>query len=291
MHKELKGFFKTINICIHEITTKDQELVKMNTLDTMQKFEVTKIEQGISKKHSVQIATEVPFTIVANNVEIASLMCTPSNLEELTVGFLFTSGFVTDADEIQAYHLDEQQWRADVRLEKNPDPEIMSKRLYTSGCGKGVMYSSMIEITSRQPLGPGFTIKAEAIPKIMKWLLTSSALHKATGGVHTAALSLSGRLPRIAIDDVGRHNALDKVIGKGLLDSIDFSQTLIACTGRTSSEILYKSKRSSIPIILSRGAPTHQTILLAREMNVTVVGFARGRGFTVYTSPDRIELD
>ncbi|MFH1756238.1 MAG: formate dehydrogenase accessory sulfurtransferase FdhD, partial [Candidatus Latescibacterota bacterium] len=84
-------------------------------------------------------------------------------------------------------------------------------------------------------------------------------------------------------------NAVDKVIGHGLMRGVDFSQCVLVCSGRTSSDMLHKAKRSGIPVSVSRGAPTHQTILLAGEMGVTVVGFARGGGFTVYTHHERIK--
>lgn len=263
----------------------------MDKLETSQDFKVVKIRKGQGREEHSLVATEVPFTIVANDVEVATLMCTPSNLRELTIGFLFTSGFISGIDELKAYTLDEQTWRADVMLERTPDPAILAKRLYTSGCGKGVMYSNVAEITSRHPLKDGFTVKAQCIPKIMHWLLTSSDLHRTTGGVHSAALSLNGKIPSHLIDDVGRHNALDKVIGKGLMAGADFSRSIIVSTGRTSSEILYKAKRCSVPIILSRGAPTHQSVLLASEMNLTVIGFARGGGYTIYSAAGRIVLN
>jgi len=265
--------------------------MRMSNLGTSHDFKVVRIRNDRVTHDTACIATEVPFTIVANELEIATLMCTPSDLKELTVGFLFTSGFIAGAHEIRRFVLDEQMWRADVEIERPPDPDILAKRLYTSGCGKGVMYASMVEVSSRHPLEEGFTISALRIPELMRWLLTSSDLHKNTGGVHTAALSMDGATPTVFFDDVGRHNAIDKVIGRGLLDQADFSKSIIVSTGRTSSEILYKTKRSGVPVILSRGAPTHQTILLAQEMNLTVVGFARGGGFTIYTAPDRIVPD
>ncbi len=93
------------------------------------------------------------------------------------------------------------------------------------------------------------------------------------------------------MEDIGRHNAVDKVIGAGLMTSCDFSNTVVVCSGRTSSEILHKARRCGMPIILSRGAPTHQTILLALEMNMTVIGFARGNGFTVYSHAERVDFE
>lgn len=102
------------------------------------------------------------------------------------------------------------------------------------------------------------------------------------------ALAAKGRLPHIVIDDIGRHNALDKVIGKALVKGELFSESILFCTGRISSEMLHKAKRSEIPLIVSRGAPTHQAILLARAMGITLAGSVRQKGFTLYSHPERI---
>jgi FdhD protein len=259
-------------------------------LDALVGFDVMRLKQGAMIEETVSVATEIPFTIVANDTEIATLMCTPLNLEELTVGFLFTSGFISGMKDIKSYRCDEQMWRADVDLENDPDSELLEKRLYAAGCGRGVIYASATEFASSDPLENDLVIDGERIVEITKYLQTCSELYRATGGVHTAVLSTKGETPHIMADDIGRHNAVDKVIGRGLIDNTDFSKTLIASTGRISSEILHKAKKSGIPIIVSRGAPTHQTILMAREMNMTIVGFARGGGFTIYTAPERVKL-
>ncbi len=105
------------------------------------------------------------------------------------------------------------------------------------------------------------------------------------------ALSLGGALPDMLIDDIGRHNAVDKIIGYGLVHGLDFSRSILLSTGRTSSEILHKAKRAAIPIVLSRGAPTHQTILLSRDMGVTVAGYGRSGSIIIYSNPDRVLTD
>ncbi|NIM20572.1 MAG: formate dehydrogenase accessory sulfurtransferase FdhD [Candidatus Latescibacteria bacterium] len=257
-------------------------------LGTSVEYEVIKYKSGSAEPAKVQVATEVPFTIMVNETEVVTLMCTPENLEELCYGFLFTSGIIESRDDVVSYLCDESRWMAQVTIEEMPDLSMLSKRLYTSGCGKGVMYSSLVEITSRHPLKTAFKVDKDALIELMRWLQKSSDLFKKSGGVHSAALSENGKTPKIAIDDVGRHNAVDKAIGDGLIRGVDFSQCVLVCSGRTSADMLHKARRSGIPVTISRGAPTHQTILLAREMGVTVVGFARGGGFTIYTHPGRI---
>jgi FdhD protein len=251
-------------------------------------FEVHKVKGGDAVTTTARVATEIPFTIVVNETEVATLMCTPENLREFCFGFLFTSGIIKGRDSVTSYSCDETKWLAEVSVKDTVDLPMLTKRLFTSGCGRGVMYSSVVEIASRHALKTDFTVEGDALIDVMRWLQKSSDLFKSSGGVHTAALSHGGRIPELAIDDIGRHNAVDKVIGDGLIRGVDFTEHVLMCSGRTSSDILHKAKRSGISVSVSRGAPTHQTVLLAREMGVTVVGFARGYSFTVYTNPERI---
>ncbi|MDY6933577.1 MAG: formate dehydrogenase accessory sulfurtransferase FdhD [Spirochaetota bacterium] len=253
-------------------------------------LDIIRIKQGKAIPDKQCVATEVPLTIITNGDEIVTMLCTPSHLKELTIGFLYSSSFINSFDDIKSYTLDSTRWAAYCELKKKLNPDIIHKRLYTSGCGKGVMYTNMNEISSRHPLQNDITISHDEIIEIARWLQHCSILYRSTGGVHTAALSEKGSIPGIHIDDIGRHNSVDKVIGKGLMEGIDFSRTALISTGRISSEILHKARRSGIAITISRGAPTHQTILLAREMAITVVGFARGGGFSIYSKEDRIRL-
>ena len=236
----------------------------------------------------VQVATEVPLTIMANDIEVATLACTPADLDELVRGFLFTSGFARSAADIRALRFDTSRWVAEASLSVAPDPALMTRRLYTAGCGKGVQFPGIVELSMRTPLAGGFCVAAEHVRSLARWLQGSSPLHGATGGVHTAALSTAGALPDRAYDDIGRHNAVDKAIGRGLCEQADFTRCVLLTTGRVSSEILFKARRAGVPVLVSLGAPTHQAVLLARQTNLTLVGFARGRTFTVYASPERI---
>jgi FdhD protein len=146
----------------------------------------------------------------------------------------------------------------------------------------------MINLAARYPIDSTFSIEPARLVACMRWLLNCSRLHRDTHGVHTVAISLNGDIPETYFDDIGRHNAVDKALGHCLLQGTDLSHALLMGTGRISSEILQKVKRAAIPLLLSRGAPTHQTVLQARDMGVTVVGFARGGNFTVYTHAERV---
>ncbi len=253
-----------------------------------EEFDVVRLKNGAIEKSPAPVATEVPFTILINDREIATLLCTPCDLRELTCGFLYTSGFIKTPGDIHAISLDTTKWIAAVEAENVFDPSLLGKRLYTSGCGKGVMYANIHEVAYRSPVTGSLTITGAQIAAMAQWLQRCSDLYKSTGGVHTATLSVRGETPAFCLDDIGRHNAVDKVIGKALMDTIDLSETILFCSGRISSEILQKARTCGIPIIISRGAPTHQAVLRARDMGITLIGFARGNSFTIYSHEKRV---
>jgi FdhD protein len=251
-------------------------------------IDVICFKDGKKKAVRQPIATEVPCTIQVNGDELGTMLCTPANLKEFAVGYLFTSGLIQGVDEVLDFYCDEKTWRLDIATAHRIDPALLGKRIYTSGCGKGVMYDNMINLAARHPIESTFTVNPENLVACMRWLLGCSRLHRETHGVHTVAISLNGALPETSFDDIGRHNAVDKALGHCLLHGTDLSRAILMGTGRISSEILQKVRRAYIPLLLSRGAPTHQTVLQARDMGITVVGFARGGNFTVYTHAERV---
>lgn len=260
-------------------------------LSSSMNLNVVKVKDGRKEETKRPVATEVPCSIIVNEGEVATIMCTPTHLKELAVGYLYTSGLINSANEITEFYCDTTRWRLDIKTVKEIDLSLLGKTVYTSGCGKGVNYSNIMMFSSRHPLESDFSINQEFLSKCMKWFLKCSQLHKETRGVHTAALSLNGELPQFYVDDIGRHNAADKIIGYFLMNAVDFSRTMLIRTGRISLEILYKVKRSGIPIMVSIGSPTYQTVLMAREVGVTVIGSARGGSFTVYSHSDRITFE
>ncbi len=257
-------------------------------LGEMLPFTITRYRDNTLSGEDTHVAAEVPLTFEVNDREIATLMCTPSHLKEFAWGFLFTSGFIKSADDISSFSLDDTRWRADIQVQDPVDPDLLGRRVYTSGCGKGVMYTSMMELSSRHPIPGDVQIHGSDIIEVIRWLQHCSDLHRITGGVHSASASIEGRIPDFFIDDIGRHNAVDKVLGSLLLNKTDCSRVMLVCTGRISSEILHKARRLEIPVLASRGAPTHQSILLAEEMGITLVGFVRPTNFAVFTHARRI---
>ncbi len=269
--------------------THDRELrMRGDEGDAKVEIEVFRFRERTFSRAVQEVAVEVPCTIVANDVELATLSCTPTSLREFAAGFLFTMGFIDDISEFLSCEIDSKRWVLLCAVSRTPDPGLINRRTYTTGCGKGVVFSNLNEFLARSQIDSSLTVTAGQIERLSAWLQHSSRLFVETGGVHTSGLSVRGADPEWSMDDIGRHNCVDKTIGRGLLDRSPFEECALVSTGRTSSDILIKARRAGIPVTISRGAPTHQTILMARDMNITVVGFARGGNFTVYSHHGRI---
>ena len=250
--------------------------------------ETTRYSSAGAASEASNIPTEVPLTIVANGVEIATLLCTPTDLEFMTLGFLYSAGVVHSAEEMRDCRVDPVRWVATCDLARTPDLELLGKRVYTSGCGKGVMYANVFELSARRPLEDDVRVTPGQIRELGTALQGASNLYRRTRGVHTAALSVAGAMPERWFDDVGRHNAVDKAIAEGLTRGADLGKCVLISSGRTSSEILQKARRAGIPIVVARGVPTHQSVLRALDMGVTLIGQARGSGFVVYSHGGRV---
>jgi FdhD protein len=253
-------------------------------------FEVkaTRYARGSHLEVALAVPTEVPLTVNANGLEVATLLCTPTDLEAMACGFLFSAGLIHGGRELLSCQVDPTRWVADCQLARTPDLELLDKRVYTTGCGKGVMYANVVELSSRRPLQSPLSVTPQQIDGIAVALQGASPHYRRTRGVHTSALGLGGEVPERWFDDVGRHNAVDKAIGDGLLRGVDFQRCVLISSGRTSSEILQKCRLAGIPVCVSRSVPTHQSVLRALDMGVTLVGQARRGEFVVYSHGDRV---
>jgi FdhD protein len=257
-------------------------------LEPLVQMDIVKVTAAGFAQETDVVATEVPVTIMAGATEIATLMCTPEHLCDLARGFLHTSGLLGRSDDFLDCEVDPAVWVVRVSLACDVEPEQLSRRTFTSGCGKGVMFASALELEGSEPLPAGFTLPAGRVQELANWFRRYSDLHHATGGVHTVALSADGQDPELIRDDVGRHNAADKVVGRALAQGVNLARTVMITSGRISSEIVHKGRRAGIPVLVSLGAPTHQAVLLAREMNLTLIGFARQNRFSIFSAAERI---
>jgi len=228
------------------------------------------------------IALEKRLRISINGKEALSLYCTPLMIRELVVGMFMTEDIIKG------------EWCAE-RMTINYDDEVtvdipaegeasLNGAVITSGCVGGLAFPKR-----KQPvkLQDSFTLSARSVKALFRRFQNTSELYKLTGCVHSAALSDGDKILCHA-EDIGRHNAVDKVIGQAILDNVPFEGTIMLASGRLSSEIVSKCSRWSIPIVASRTSPTSLAVNIAEENGVTVIGFIRGDRLNVYSHPQRI---
>ncbi|WMM25015.1 formate dehydrogenase accessory sulfurtransferase FdhD [Tissierella sp. MB52-C2] len=254
-------------------------------MDTTKNIEILRVKgDSITKEEDILII-EHPFTIFLDDKEIITLLCSPKSLKELTIGFLYSEGFIDNISNIKDIYIDEEKGIAHVYLweRKSLAEKLQGKRTITSGCGKGTLFYNVLDSFKSEKIKKTLDIKIEEIKHLVKEFNYKSELFLNTGGVHSCALcNKSGIL--IFEEDIGRHNALDKILGRAFMDNMDLSDKLVLVSGRISSEMLIKVAKRGIPVIVSRAAPTSLSIELARELNIIIVGFARGEKMNIYSS-------
>jgi FdhD protein len=234
------------------------------------------------------VAREFPVTIILNDQELVTMLCSPDNMDYLAVGFLSSEGLLKSKNEIKRVTVDKQ--RGVVRLEtvtgEEFSREVLFKRLKTSGCGKGSSFYREADITS-QKVKSQMKISTGEVFTLVNEFQHGSQLYLATHGVHSAALCDTNRI-LVFSEDIGRHNAIDKIFGKCLLEGITTDDRLLITSGRMSSEILHKVVKKGIPIIASISAPTNMGVRLADDLGITLVGSVRGKKMNVYANDWRI---
>lgn len=228
------------------------------------------------------VALEKKVRISVNGKEVVALYCTPHMVKELVTGLLMTEGIIMGnwcADRMSILYGDE------ILVDVPAEGEVaLEGKTVTSGCVGGVTFERK---ASEEKINDPFTIDRNSLKYIFNDFQARSELYKLTGCIHSAALS-DGRVILCFAEDIGRHNAVDKVIGYAILENIPFSGKILLASGRISSEISSKCSRWGIPILATRTAPTNLAVEIAEKRGVTVVGFMRGNRFNVYTHPERI---
>jgi FdhD protein len=237
------------------------------------------------------VAVELPITIVLNNTPLVTLLCTPAELTELAVGFLLSEGILTNRASLQKIEVSEEEAtvRADITNLPPDFNQMLEKQTIASGCGRGITFTHAQSKTDHKIPVLEHMVSLDDIKKLLHIFRTISKLYLETGGVHSAALS-DGKGVLSFSEDVGRHNAVDKLIGKAFLQSVPVENHILLTSGRVTSEIMNKAARNRFPILISRAAPSCMAVNYAEDMGITLVGFARGDRMNIYTWPKRIKM-
>ncbi len=257
-------------------------------MKTIKKLQAIKWKE---KKHEV-IDTAVPreaaITLYLNDEELTTLLATPQELKELAVGFLYSEGILKKPSDLKQVLVDEKKGIVWVEMaRKTYRGKLLHKRFLTSGCGKGTSFSNISDVKRTKKLDSKMKIASEKIALLMKAMFKQAGLYKEAGGIHSSALT-DGESIISMNEDIGRHNTLDKILGKCFLEGIRTEDKILLTTGRISSEMLFKAVKTGIPILISRTAPTNLAVEVAKKLGVTLVGYARANSIRVYANDWRI---
>ncbi|HUF37228.1 MAG TPA: formate dehydrogenase accessory sulfurtransferase FdhD [Anaerolineales bacterium] len=231
-----------------------------------------------------EVVEEALACISVNGQEIATMMCSPTGLADLAVGFLYNERMIDSLDEVASTHVSENDC-VDVWL--SHEVAIPDRRIITAGCGGGVTFDDMS--AEHPPLESDLAVRPEALTELMHSLQTGAEIYLRSRGIHTAVLATPDEI-LIQVEDVGRHNCLDKLAGAALRTGTPTKDRILLSSGRISSEMLNKTRRLEVPIVCSRTSPTSLSLALAEAWNITVVAYLRGKRMRVYTHPERLEL-
>lgn len=236
-----------------------------------------------------EVAAELPVRLIVNNEPLVTLLCTPAELEELAVGFLLSEGLLRDRSSITRLEVSEKEPAVRIELSDLPTDreKLFEKRTISSGCGSGVTFTNFRMEHERRIEVAGPLMSLDDIRRLLTAFRSISSLYLETGGVHSAALS-DGRELLFFSEDIGRHNAVDKLIGKAFLKGISVENKVLLTSGRVTSEIVTKAGRNRFPVLISRAAPSCMAVSYAEDIGITLIGFARGEKMNIYTWPNRI---
>ena len=260
-------------------------------MDTRKDVEVLHIDREGSAIRTEWTAREFPLTIMLNGEQLVTVLCSPGELEALAVGFLYSEGIIRAKEEITGLTLDAERGIIRIRTaeDKTADGKLFAKRVLTTGCGRGIAFYSYADLDRKKKVLSDLKVTPEAVLSLSRRFQGASELYRTTHGVHSAALCDTREI-LIFAEDIGRHNAIDKVLGRCLREGITVADRILITSGRISSEILFKTAGSGIPVIVSKSAPTDMGVDLARELGITLIGFVRGGGMNVYAGEERIGI-
>lgn len=252
-------------------------------------WETVLVNEGELSYGQESIAKEFPLTVIVNGEEFATMVCTPTSMRELIIGFLASEGIIRTYSDIYSIHIDEERGFAYVELNRSLEnyEHDHSKRFIGSCCGKSRQFYFKSDVQTAKTIVSKLTVKASQCTALMKKLQAQSKHFQETGGVHNAALCSAEDII-IATTDIGRHNALDKVYGHVLENKVPLSDKIIVFSGRISSEVLLKVSKMGVGIVISKSAPTDLALNLATDLGITAIGFARRNKMNIYTHPYRV---
>ncbi|MCI0394346.1 MAG: formate dehydrogenase accessory sulfurtransferase FdhD [Chloroflexi bacterium] len=233
-----------------------------------------------------EIVDEAQVCIAVNGRELATFMCSPNNLDWMALGFLANEGLIAGLDDVRSLHISAGDTCVDVWLH-DLDVELPTRPIITAGCGGGVTFDDLSQ--RHEPLHSQLQTSPTELASLMRQVHLGAELYQRARGIHTAALAGPGQI-LLQVEDLGRHNCLDKLRGGALLAGLETRDRILLSSGRISSEMINKARRLETPIVCSRTSPTSLSVALAEAWNMTVVAYIRQDRMRIYTHPERVEI-
>ncbi|WP_070120291.1 formate dehydrogenase accessory sulfurtransferase FdhD [Bacillus marinisedimentorum] len=234
---------------------------------------------------------EYPITLYVNGEELATYQLSKADLKDWAAGYLYAEGIIEGPDDLQRLSIDESRNTVLAEVARfNKSAFGNKKKHYTAGCGKGMTFFSMTDVKKFNKVNSKRAASISYLLKKRHEFAQASPMYLSSGGMHGACIILPDGTITVR-EDIGRHNAVDKILGHALLNGLNPEELILLTTGRISYEMLSKSARFGIGIIGSRTAATKQAVELARFLNIELVGYLRGKMATVYTSSGRVLND
>ena len=275
---------------INKINTTKSLILQPNIDDN----KLTKKVSGINELNEpidIDVVTEKPLTIYLNSQEIVTTMTLGDMPKELSVGYLLNQNMINRKDTIEAIDYDEDIEVVIVRTKRKTNYEKkLSKKIRTSGCAVGTVYGDMMEIFYDIRLNDETKVKSSWMRKISKNISEVPSLYLKAGAIHGCALCLNDNILAY-VEDVGRHNAVDKIAGWMFLNNIEGNDKIFYTTGRLTSEMIIKTVQMEIPILLSRSGFTESGVNLANEANLSLIGRMKGKRFILLSGSHRVIYD
>jgi len=267
------------------------------------KVKIFKIKKDKQEEIEDIVLYETPIDLYVNSKPLVNIICLAKDLKELSVGFLFSIGIIESIKDIKEINVNELENSIFVNLRENIKFDIEKldvnpvSRVVDSTCGISSPWRYIIKegldkanVTKAIHAKDNIKVNANTIFSAIKEMQTKTPLYRETGGCHGAAIfDINGNLLSVK-EDIGRHNAIDKVIGEMLLKEHDFENVFLTSTGRLTGDSVLKTIKAKIPIVASLSAAIESGIRLAFAYGITLIGFVRGSRMNIYTYPDRIEL-
>jgi len=249
-------------------------------------------ERDGKRRDSAQwVIRERPVTLYLNGREMVTLLCAGHHLDELAAGFFHAEGFVESPGDIRGIDVDESAGTVHfATVREIPVAErLWQKRTVTSGCGKGSLFYYSLDALLSRPVKSTLKVTPGDILDRVDDLKRLSETYRRTHGVHNTVLASPERV-LLFRDDIGRHNAVDMIVGHVFLNGIKLDDKMLITTGRLTSEMLIKAAKVNIPVLVSRNTATSLAVELAASLGITLIGYARAGKFTVYAGQERIDV-